>query len=125
MGACPRGPWAMLPRSFGLTRIRDWYYYLTTMAVATSLKLPDDLKARVDTAAEAAGKTSHAFMVEAIERETDRAERYQRFVQDALDAEREMDRSGVHYAAEDVFRYATARAQGKPARRPKPRPWQK
>lgn len=93
--------------------------------VPTSLKLPDDLKERVDAAARAAGKSSHAFMVEAIEQETQRAERYRRFVQEALEAEREMQQGGVHYAAEDVFRYAIARANGKPARRPKPQRWRK
>lgn len=92
---------------------------------ATSLKLPEDLKARVDAAAEAAGKTAHAFMVEAIERETARAELYEAFVQEALDAEAEMEHSGLHYAAQDVFRYVTDRAQGKPAKRPKPKPWRK
>ena len=35
--------------------------------IATSLKLPAELKARVDALAEAAGKSPHAFMVEAIE----------------------------------------------------------
>ena len=93
--------------------------------IATSLKLPEDLKTRVEAAAEAAGKTSHAFMVEAIERETARAERYEAFIDEALEAEREMERTGVHYAAEDVFRYMTARAEGKPARRPKPKSWRK
>jgi predicted transcriptional regulator len=93
--------------------------------IATSLKLPDELKARVEAAAEAAGKTSHAFMIEAIEHETARAERYGAFIDEALDAEREMERTGLHYAAEDVFRYVTARAEGKPARRPKPKPWRK
>ena len=29
-----------------------------------------------------------------------------------------MQRSGEYFAAEDVFRYVTARAEGKPARRP-------
>lgn len=92
---------------------------------ATSLKLPEDLKARVDAAAEAAGRTPHAFMIEAIERETARAERYDQFLQQAVDAEREMEQSGMHYAAEEVFGYALARAEGKPARRPKPKRWRK
>ena len=93
--------------------------------VATSIKLPEELKARVEAAAEAAGKTTHAFMLEAIERETARAERYEAFVDEALQAEREMERTGLYYVAEDVFRYMSARAQGKTARRPKPKPWRK
>jgi len=93
--------------------------------VATSLKLPEDLKARVDAAAEAAGKTPHAFMVEAIERETSRAERYDTFVDEALQAEHEMEETGLYYTAEDVFDYLAARAEGTAARRPRPKRWRK
>lgn len=92
---------------------------------ATSIKLPAPLKDRVDAAAEAAGKTPHAFMVDAIERETARAEAFSEFVADALRAEREHERTGLHYDADDVLRYMTARAKGKPARRPKAKSWRK
>ena len=97
---------------------------MTTMPnVATSLKIPPELKARVDAAAEAAGKSAHAFMIEAIEIETSRAERHDAFVAEALEAEAEMEQTGRYYAAEDVFRYVRARAEGKRARRPKPKVW--
>jgi len=92
---------------------------------ATSLKLPEPLKERVDEAAKKAGKTAHAFMVDAIEQETTRAEAYAAFMEDALEAEREHERSGKHYDAADVFRYMTARAAGKPAKRPRPKSWRK
>ncbi len=95
------------------------------MANATSLKLPEELRARVVAAAEAAGTSPHAFMVEAIARETARAEQYEAFLEDARGAAAEVDGSGLHYRAEDVFRYMTARAEGKRARRPKPKPWRK
>jgi len=93
--------------------------------IATSLKLPSELKARIEALAEAAGKSPHAFMVEAIERETARAELYERFINEALEAEREMERSGLYYAAEDVLEYMTARAAGKRVRRPRPKSWRK
>ena len=95
------------------------------MASATSLKLPPELHERVVAAAEAAGTSPHAFMVDAIARETTRAEQYDAFLDDALKAEAEVDRTGLHYAADDVFRYMTARAAGKRARRPKPKSWRK
>jgi predicted transcriptional regulator len=95
------------------------------MANATSLKLPADLKERVDAAASAAGVTPHAFMVEAIARETTRAELYEQFLDDARDAEREVERTGRHFDADDVFRYMTARAAGKRVRRPRPKSWRK
>jgi predicted DNA-binding protein len=98
---------------------------MTTVRQATSLKLSVELKARIDAIAKAAGTTAHAFMVEALEREADRAERYEKFLEDALRAERELERTGVHFAADDVFRYMEARAAGKTAKRPKARKWRR
>ena len=95
------------------------------MPSATSLKLPGALKSRVTAVAEAAGKTPHAFMIDAIEQETTRAERHDAFVDDALRAEREMKRTGLHFAAEDVFRYMTSRAGGKSVKRPRAKRWRK
>ena len=57
--------------------------------------------------------------------ETARSERHDAFVDEALEAEREMQRSGEYFAAEDVFGYVTARAEGKSARRPNPKRWRK
>ena len=39
----------------------------------TSLKLPDALKKRIAALVEGSGRSAHAFMVEAIARETERA----------------------------------------------------
>lgn len=44
------------------------------MSVTTTLKLPDELKARIAAAAEQTGKTPHAFMVETLQAQTDLAE---------------------------------------------------
>jgi predicted transcriptional regulator len=95
------------------------------MPRATSIKLPEELKERVDAAAEAAGTTPHAFMIEAIARETRRAELYEQFLEEARQADREVERSGKHYLADDVFRYMEARAAGKRSRRPTAKPWRK
>ena len=45
----------------------------------TTIRIDDDLKARVATAAERAGKTSHAFIVDAIAHATEDAERADEF----------------------------------------------
>jgi predicted transcriptional regulator len=50
---------------------------------ATSLKLPEGLKRRIERLAGAANKTPHAFMVEALSQEADRAEIRERFAKDA------------------------------------------
>ncbi|OFZ96186.1 MAG: hypothetical protein A2Z44_11700, partial [Betaproteobacteria bacterium RBG_19FT_COMBO_58_11] len=56
----------------------------------TTLKLPEALKERITSAAEAAGKSPHAFMVEAIAAQTALAERRAAFVSAAHTAEQEV-----------------------------------
>lgn len=87
----------------------------------TTLKLPETLKDRVVTAAAAAGKSPHAFMVEAIERQTELAERRRAFVDSALTAEQEVAQYGVVYDGDEVLSYLKARLEGKQAARPRKR----
>jgi predicted transcriptional regulator len=90
------------------------------MASSTTLKLPDSLKARIVALADAAGRTPHAFMVEALEAHAAAAERRREFVQAALNAEEEVAKYGIVYSADEVHRYVQARLSGKRSRRPKP-----
>jgi predicted transcriptional regulator len=87
---------------------------------STTLKLSDDLKKRIAPLAESAGKTPHAWMVEALETQATLAERRKAFVADARAAEKEVEKHGLVYRAEDVHRYVLARLAGKKARRPRP-----
>jgi predicted transcriptional regulator len=91
----------------------------------TSLKLPDELKVRVQTLATAQGISTHAFLVEAIERQARAAEVRAKFVADALKAERQMKRTGKGYRLDDVFSYLKARAEGKRHPRPAMTQWRK
>ena len=66
------------------------YYLMTTQKpnlnppmAATSLKLPEDLKRRIERLASAANKTPHAFMVDALAREAERSELRARFADEA------------------------------------------
>lgn len=93
------------------------------MTVATTLKLSEQLKRRVVPLARSAGKTPHAWMIEAIAAQAGLAERHAEFVRDALVAERETSRTGKVYRAEDVHRYLRARAAGRKAKRPAPSAW--
>lgn len=90
---------------------------------ATTLKLPVELKDRVKAVTEGTGKSPHAFMVEAIEQQTQLAEQRKAFVADALEARRHFLETGKAYAFEDVKNYYAARAAGKPAKRPRLRRW--
>ena len=89
----------------------------------TSLKLSEDLKQRVVEVVADTGRSAHAFMIEAIERQTAFAEARKRFVSDAIAAEKAMLRSGKGYRAEDVHHYMQARAAGKKPARPKAKSW--
>lgn len=93
------------------------------MAATTTLKLPDHLKKRIAPLAESAGKTAHAWMVEAIETQATLAEKRKSFIADARAAEEEVERTGKVYALDDVHRYMRALARGKKAGRPKPVKW--
>jgi len=90
------------------------------MADTTTLKLPVPLKARIAPLAEAAGKTPHAWMIDALEAQAALAEMREVFVAEAEASAAEVDAGGPLYAAEDVHAYIVARAAGKAAPRPKP-----
>ena len=89
------------------------------MAATTTLKLPEELKARITAAAQASGKSPHAFMVEALETQARLAEMRQSFINDAIASAAEVDAGGALYAMEDVQSYILARTAGKAAKRPK------
>ena len=91
----------------------------------TTLKLPEALKRRVTAAARAADKSPHAFMLEAIERQTRLDEERRAFVADALTARAEAVESGHGFAAADVHCYIAARVRGKTVKPPKARAWHK
>ncbi len=89
------------------------------MATTTTLKLPEDLKARIATAAEAAGKTSHAYMVDALASQAAFDERRRAFVAAAFVAEQEVAEYGLVFDADEVFSHIQAKLDGKISKRPK------
>ena len=93
------------------------------MPVSTTLKLPEQLKKRLAPLAKSAGKTPHAWMIEALESQATLAEKRRAFIDDARAADKEVEETGVVYRAEDVHRYIRARAAGKKRARPKPAKW--
>ena len=87
------------------------------MAATTTLKLPDELKARIAKLAESAWKTQHAFMVEALEAETRRSELRRDFVNSALKAEQEVAAYDEVYSMDAVHRFFNDKLAGRPAGR--------
>ncbi len=95
-------------------------YFGVPMKESTTLKLPPALKARISRLAKKVGRTPHAFMLEALERQTERQERMEEFIKEALAADREIDEGGEVYAAADVHSWLGRLAKGEQAVRPKP-----
>ena len=90
------------------------------MPSPTTLKLPDELRARLAAQAEAEGKSAHAYMLEALKEKADRADRRREYLAAGSAALEEYQRTGIAYAMEDVERYIVGIAAGKKPRRPKP-----
>jgi predicted transcriptional regulator len=78
----------------------------------TSLKLSDSLKQRVNTLAELAGKSPHAFMVELITEHANLVEKRHAFIQSALEAKKDFDATGMGYDADEVHAYMRAKIKG-------------
>lgn len=91
------------------------------MTAGTTVKLPAALKKRIAPLARAAGKTPHAWMVEALGEQVERAERRQAFVAEAIVSQLEVAEGGPVYEASEVFDYVRARVAGRKVKRPAPR----
>ena len=95
------------------------------MSVATTLKLPEELKNRITRLAKQSKKSAHSLMIEALQREVSREERMQAFVQEALAADAEIEAGAAVYRAEDVHdwldRLATKRKAAPTRRENRPR----
>ncbi|MCX8004534.1 MAG: hypothetical protein N2688_06195 [Burkholderiaceae bacterium] len=89
------------------------------------MKLPARMKKRIEAAAKRAGVTPHAFMLRAIATELETAERYRRFIDDALAADKEMQTTGKGVALEEARAYFEQLAQGRNAARPRAKSWRR
>ena len=93
--------------------------------MATSIKLPEDLKKRVARVVKDTEQSAHAFMVAAIRQETERAEKRRGFLADAYAARTEFQRSRTGYALAEATAHYRAKLQGKRSRKPRLRSWPK
>jgi predicted transcriptional regulator len=84
----------------------------------TTIRLPEDLKARVAIAAKRSGMTAHGFILEAIAEKTQQAELRANF--DAVAEQRYADivSSGKTISWTEMRKYLEASVSGKSARRP-------
>src|SRR5688572_3537838 len=96
----------------GVTMVVPHSYLDAIMAVTTTIKLPEKLKARIARLAKATGRSPHSLMVEALEREVSREERMKAFVGEALAAKAKVEEGGAVYRAEDVHAWMERLATG-------------
>jgi len=87
----------------------------------TTIRIDDDLKARVAAAAERAGKTAHGFIVDAIAQATEQSELESDFHLVAARRLAKIIATGEGVPLGEAREYLLARVRGKPTRRPKPR----
>jgi len=84
----------------------------------TTIRIEDDLKARVAAAAQLAGKTAHAFILDAISQTVEQVELDNAFNAVADQRRATIQASGKTVPWDDAKAYLTARANGKPIRKP-------
>lgn len=84
----------------------------------TTIRIDDALKARVTSAAESAGKTPHAFIVEAIMHTVDQAERHADFHRVADERWASILATGKTVTLDEAKSRLTARSGGKRPRKP-------
>lgn len=82
------------------------------MSTTTTIRLPDELKGRVAAAAERAGSTTHAFILEAIAEKTAREEQRADLVQEAEARYARIAASGETIPWQDMRRYLMAHVAG-------------
>lgn len=87
----------------------------------TTIRIEDDLKARIAAAAERAGKSSHGFILDAIAETVEQAELDQEFHRIADERWAKVLATGKTVPWNDAKAYLQARARGEHPRRPVPR----
>jgi predicted transcriptional regulator len=87
----------------------------------TTIRMEDALKARIAAAAERAGKSPHAFILDALAETVDRIETDDELHRIADERWEALKRTGKSVAWTDAKVYLQARANGEKARRPSAR----
>ena len=89
--------------------------------MAVSLRIPEEIKRRVEKLAEAHDTTAHAFMVGAIEERLLAEETRAEYHAEATARLSHMKKTAKGIPAAEVFDYLRERVQGKPAAGPRTR----
>ena len=88
---------------------------------ATTIRIDDELESRIAVAAEAAGKTAHAYMLDAITQTLDMSKARADFHRVGAERLIEVKRTGMAIPFAEAMDYAEALARGDMPVRPEPR----
>ncbi len=88
-------------------------------AQATSIKIPSELKGRIQNLAQARNRTPHALMLQALEAYISREEQRESFRQEAIVAWEEYQQTGLHLKGAEVSEWISQLRQGKNVPMPK------
>ena len=91
---------------------------MSTITITTTIRIEDDLQARVSAAAQHAGKTAHAFILHGISQAVEQVELDNAFNSLADQRWASIQTSGKTVAWDSAKTYLAARAQGQPACKP-------
>lgn len=82
------------------------------MAVATSVKLDDELKDRIQHLADSRRRSAHWIMREAIAQYVEREEKREAYLRDAQNSWEEFQRTGLHLTMEEADEWLAQLATG-------------
>lgn len=88
-------------------------------ALATSIKIPGELRERLQNLAESRQRTPHALMLQAIETFVSREEKREAWRQEGMAAWEEYQRTGLHLTNAEVKEWLSRLAEGNTVEPPK------
>lgn len=88
-------------------------------ALSTSIKIPGELRERLQNLAEARQRTPHALMIQAIESFVSREEQREALRQEGMAAWEEFQRTGLHLNGDEVRAWIDQIRRGEKAPLPK------
>ena len=92
---------------------------MQTQALSTSIKIPGELRERLQNLAESRQRTPHALMLQAIENFVSREEKREAWRQEGIAAWEEYQTTGMHLTNEEVMGWMDTIIQGEKVPMPK------
>jgi predicted transcriptional regulator len=92
---------------------------MQTQTLSTSIKIPGELRERLQNLAETRHRTSHALMLQAIENFVSREEKREAWRQEGIAAWEDYQRTGLHLTNDEVIGWMDKIIQGEKVPMPK------